>query len=356
MNYALIMAGGAGTRLWPLSREQHSKPALSLYSEQSMFQIAVERLAPLFTFEQIMVVASKNHIADLSAQVPQIPPENYIVEPEGRGTASAIGLAAIHLAQRDPDATMAVLTADHHIGKADVFREVVQAALEFAQQEYIVTLGIRPTWPSTDYGYIEQNGLVGTANGYKAYQAQRFVEKPNLNNAQTMLSLGNYSWNSGMFIWKVSVIMAEIRQQMPELYSNLQRIADLIGKPEYEQELLPIWSAIIKQTIDYGVMEHAKNVLVIPADMDWMDVGTWMSLKSLLPSDDKANSIKGDVILRDSVNTLVIGSTRLITGLGLKDLIIIDTPDALMICDINQAGDVRELVKTLKEQGRQDLV
>jgi mannose-1-phosphate guanylyltransferase len=288
--------------------------------------------------------------------VPQIPPENYIVEPEGRGTASAIGLAAIHLAERDPDATMAVLTADHHIGKADVFREVVQAALEFAQQEYIVTLGIRPTWPSTDYGYIEQNGLVGTANGYKAYLAQRFVEKPNLNNAQTMLSLGNYSWNSGMFIWKVSVIMAEIRQQMPELYSSLKRIADLIGKPEYEQELLPIWSAIVKQTIDYGVMEHARNVLVIPADMDWMDVGTWMSLKSLLPSDDKANSIKGDVILRDSVNTLVMGSTRLITGLGLKDLIIIDTPDALMICDINQAGDVRELVKTLKEQGRQDLV
>jgi len=221
MNYALIMAGGAGTRLWPLSREKHSKPSLSLYSDQSMFQIAVERLYPLFTPEQILVVASREHIADLAAQVPEIPQENYIIEPEMRGTASAIGLAAVHLALRDPEATMAVLTADHHIGKPRVFREVVKAALALAQQDYIITLGITPTWPSTDYGYIEQDGAVDQSNGFKAYHAARFVEKPNLNNAQKMLALGNYSWNSGMFIWKVSVIMAEFSRQMPELHIPL---------------------------------------------------------------------------------------------------------------------------------------
>lgn len=356
MNYALIMAGGAGTRLWPLSREQHSKPSLSLYSDQSMFQIAVERLYPLFTPGQILVVASRDHIADLAAQVPEIPQENYIIEPEMRGTASAIGLAAVHLAQRDPDATMAVLTADHHIGNTKVFRGVVQAALEFAQQGYITTLGITPTWPSTDYGYIEQDGAVGEANGFKAYHTKRFVEKPNLNNAQMMLALGNYSWNSGMFIWKVPVIMAEFERQMPELHSSLLRIAELIGKPEYEQEMPAIWTKIQKQTIDYGVMEHAEGVVVIPADMDWLDVGTWLSLKSLLPMDEKGNSVKGDALLKDSENTLVMGSTRLITGIGLKDLIIVDTPDALMVCDLNHSGDVRELVKLLKEQGRQDLV
>ncbi len=356
MNYALIMAGGAGTRLWPLSREQHSKPSLSLYSDQSMFQIAVERLYPLFTPGQILVVASQNHIAGLAAQVPEIPQENYIVEPEMRGTASAIGLAAVHLAQRDPDATMAVLTADHHIGKPRVFREVVQAGLELARQDYIITLGITPTWPSTDYGYIELDGAVTEMQGYKAYHSMHFVEKPNLNNAQKMLALGNYCWNSGMFIWKVPVIMAEFARQMPDLHSSLLRIASLIGKPEYEQEMPAIWTRIEKQTIDYGVMEHAERVVVIPADMDWLDVGTWLSLKSLLPMDEKGNSVRGDALLKDSENTLVLGSTRLITGIGLKDLIIVDTPDALMVCDLNHSGDVRELVKLLKEQGRSDLV
>lgn len=356
MNFALIMAGGAGTRLWPLSRDAHSKPSLHLYSDQSMFQIAVERLHPLFSPEQILVVASQKHIADLSAQVPQIPLENYIVEPEGRGTASAIGLAAVHLLKRDPEATMAVLTADHYIGKPEVFRGVVQAALELAQQDYIVTLGIRPTWPSTQYGYIEQAGSIGEANGYKAYQTKRFVEKPNLNNAQTMLSLGNYTWNSGMFIWKVSVIMNEFRQQMPDLHANLLRIAKCIDTPDYQNYLEPIWAGIVKQTIDYGIMENAKNVLVIPADMDWLDVGTWSSLKSLLPADEKGNAIRGDVLLQDSQNSLVLGSTRIITGIGLKDLIVVDTPDALFISSLEDSGKVGNLVKLLKDKGRGELV
>jgi mannose-1-phosphate guanylyltransferase len=356
MNYALIMAGGAGTRLWPLSREKHSKPALSLYSEQSMFQIAIERLYPLFSPDQILVVASQHHIADLAAQVPDIPAENYIVEPEMRGTAAAIGLAAIHLAKRDPDASMAVLTADHHIGKPEVFRSVVQAGLDFAQQGHIVTLGISPTWPSTDYGYIEQDGLVGEINGCKAYQTVRFVEKPNEKNAQKMLLLGNYSWNSGMFIWKVSTIMAEFERQMPELYDRLMRIAVYIGKQEYAEKMPEIWSEIIKQTIDYGVMEHARNVIVIPADMDWLDVGTWLSLKSLLPMDEMGNCVRGEAFLSDSENTLVMGSTRIITGIGLKDLIIVDTPDALMVCNMNNANQVRDLVKLLKEQGRDELL
>jgi len=356
MNYALIMAGGAGTRLWPLSREKHSKPALSLYSEQSLFQIAIERLYPLFSPEQILVVASQHHIADLAVQVPEIPQENYIIEPEMRGTAAAIGLAAIHLAKRDPDATMAVLTADHHIGKTEVFRNLVQAGLNFAQKGYIITLGVTPTWPSTDYGYIEQAEAVGEENGFKAYHAARFVEKPNEKNAQRMLSMGNYSWNSGMFIWKLTTIMAEFERQMPELHGRLMRIADLIGEPNYAETMPLIWHGIEKQTIDYGVMEHAENVVVIPADMDWLDVGTWTSLKSLLPMDGKGNCSKGEVLLTDSENTLIIGNSRIITGIGLKDLIIVDTPDALMVCDMNHSGQVRELVKLLKEQGREDLI
>ena len=355
MDYALIMAGGAGTRLWPLSREHLPKPALHLYSDQSMFEIAVERLLPLFPPEQILVVASADHNQVLHDQVPSIPQENFIVEPEGRGTAPAIGLAAIHLAARDPDATMAVLTADHVIGKPDVFRAVIQSALAFAKSDYLVTLGIKPTWPSTAYGYIEEAELLSEKQGFKAYRAERFVEKPNAENAQMMLQLGKYSWNSGMFIWKVERIMGEFKGQMPDLYARLMRIADTIGTDQYASVLAELWPGIAKQTIDYGIMENAKNVIVLPADMDWMDVGTWGNLKTVFESDEKGNSSSGEVVLWDSENSMVIGGKRLIAGIGLENLIVVDTPDALLVCNMDRAGEVKALVDHLKKIGRQDL-
>ena len=355
MDYALIMAGGAGTRLWPLSREHLPKPALRLYGDKSMFEIAVERLLPLFSPEQILVVASADHNRVLHEQVPSIPEDNFIVEPEGRGTAPAIGLAAIHLQARDPDATMAVLTADHIIGKPDVFRSVIRSALAFAKDDYLVTLGIKPTWPSTAYGYIEQADLLGEKLGFKAYAAARFVEKPNAQNAQRMLSLGKYSWNSGMFIWKVGRIMEEFREQMPDLCDRLLRIAKTIGTDNYDTVLRDLWKGIAKQTIDYGIMENAKRVIVLPADMDWLDVGTWSSLKTVLDSDEKGNSKSGDVILWDSENSMVISSKRLVAGIGLENLIIVDTPDALLVCHMDRAGDVKAFVENLKELGRQDL-
>ena len=355
MDYALIMAGGAGTRLWPLSREHLPKPALRLYGDQSMFEIAVERLLPLFSPEQILVVASADHNQVLHVQVPAIPEANFIVEPEGRGTAPAIGLAAIHLQARDPEAIMAVLTADHIIGKPEVFRSVIRSALEFARDEYLVTLGIKPTWPSTSYGYIEQADLLGEKLGFKAYTAQRFVEKPNAQNAQRMLNMGKYSWNSGMFIWKVRRIMEEFKSQMPDLYACLMRIADTIGTDRYDTILDELWQGIPKQTIDYGIMENAKRVIVLPADMDWLDVGTWNNLKTVLDSDDKGNSKRGDVILWNSENSMVIGDKRLVAGIGLENMIIVDTPDALLVCDMAQADEVKALVEHLKMIGRQDL-
>ena len=357
MNYALIMAGGAGTRLWPLSRERLPKPALRLYSDQSMFQIAVERLAPLFSPEQILVIAGEEHAGVLAEQVRNIPPENFIIEPQGRGTAPAIGLAAIHLAARDPNASMAVLTADHHIGHTQVFRSAIAAALDIAQNDYLVTLGITPSWPSVEYGYIEQaEPLGGLVGGLKAYRAERFVEKPNEAVAKQMLALGNYCWNSGMFIWKVSAILAEFRRQMPGLYDGLMRIGDEIKTGNYQQILNAVWPLIPKQTIDYGIMEHASRVVVVPVEMEWMDVGNWTSLKALLAQDLNGNSTRGDVILENSRGSLVLGGTRLVAGIGLDDLIVVDTPDALLICRKNQVGEVRQLVARLKEEGRADLV
>jgi mannose-1-phosphate guanylyltransferase len=355
MDYALIMAGGAGTRLWPLSREHLPKPALRLYGVQSMFEIAVERLLPLFSPEQILVVASADHNQVLREQVPSIPEGNFIVEPEGRGTASAIGLAAIHLEARDPEAVMAVLTADHVIGKPDIFRSVIRSAMAFADDDYLVTLGIKPTWPSTSYGYIEQAELLGEKLGFKAYTAERFVEKPNAQNAQRMLNLGIYSWNSGMFIWKVDRIMGEFKWQMPDLYARLMRIAETIGTEQYNTVLGELWPGLAKQTIDYGIMENAKRVIVLPADMDWLDVGTWNNLKTVLDSDDKGNSKSGDVVLWNSENSMVIGDKRLVAGIGLENMIIVDTPDALLVCDMARAGEVKALVEHLKQIGRQDL-
>ncbi|MEL7644683.1 MAG: mannose-1-phosphate guanylyltransferase [Anaerolineaceae bacterium] len=356
MNYAVIMAGGAGTRLWPISRERLPKPALRLYSEKSMFQIAVARLAPLFTPQQVIVVAGAAHSAVLAEQVPEIPRENFILEPEGRGTASAIALTAVHLAARDPEAVMAVLTADHFIGNETAFREAVAAALKAAKSDRLVTLGISPEFPSTEYGYIQQGDLVDEIEGFRVLEARRFVEKPDQERAAEMVRSGNYAWNSGMFIWKVSVILEEFARQMPELYDQINAIGKSINTPAYDETLAEIWPKIRKQTIDYGIMEGARGVVVLPVTMQWTDVGNWNSLKSLLPVDARGNTVRGDSLLMDCSGTLVLGGQKLIAGIGLEDLIVVDTPDALLICRKDRVQDVRKVAEELKAAGRLDLI
>lgn len=365
MNYAVILAGGAGTRLWPLSRERLPKTALRFYSEQSMFQIAVSRLAPLFTPEQIIVVAGREHAVVLSQQVPEIPAGNFVIEPEGRNTAPAIGLAAIHLAARDPEARMAVLTADHHIGDTETFRRAVAAALEVAKDDYLVTLGITPTEPSTQFGYIEQGPELTTVDGFEVYRTERFIEKPQQERAEDMLAQGNYTWNSGMFMWKVSAILEEFRRQMPGLHEALMRIGSVLegittlestARVEYERVLSEVWPGIHKQSIDYGVMEMAHKVAVIPVDMAWLDIGTWSSMKVLFEQDQAGNAVRGDALLLDSRNLMVVGGKRLIAVIGLEDLAIIDSEDALLICPQDRVGDVRKIVAQLKEAGRADLI
>lgn len=377
MNYAVILAGGAGTRLWPLSRERLPKTALRFYSDQSMFQIAVARLAPLFTPDQIIVVAGRDHAAVLSEQVPEIPHENFIIEPEGRNTAPAIGLAAVHLAARDPEACMAVLTADHHIGDTETFRRAIAAALEVAQDDYLVTLGIHPTEPSTQYGYIEQGEKLARVGEFQVFRTERFIEKPQLERAEAMLEQGNYSWNSGMFMWKVSAIMCEFRHQMPALYDALVRIGaalegsfipnqqqmqiaralpQLSTQTAYECAMAEVWPTIPKQSIDYGVMEMARKVAVIPVDMAWLDIGNWNSMKTLFDQDESRNAVRGDALLIDSHDLMVVGGKRLIAVIGLEDLAIIDSEDALLICPKDRVGDVRKVVAQLKETGRANLV
>ncbi|MFZ3069513.1 MAG: sugar phosphate nucleotidyltransferase, partial [Anaerolineaceae bacterium] len=223
--------------------------------------------------------------------------------------------------------------------------------------DYLVTLGITPTSPSTEYGYIQQSGRLGQVEGFPVYRAARFVEKPDLARAQEMLAEGGYSWNSGMFMWKVSAILEQFRVQMTGLYDQILRIGKYIGKPEYNEILAQVWPQIHKDTIDYGVMEKATRVAVVPVDMEWTDVGNWNSLKERLPEDADGNNSRGDNLLLDCHDTLVLGEgERLIAAIGLEDLIVVDTPDALLVCHKDHVQDVRKIVAKLREQGRDGLV
>lgn len=356
MDYALIMAGGSGTRLWPLSRENRPKQAIELVGEQTMFQHAVRRLDPLFTGERIFVVTRREHVDMLAEQTPELPRENFIIEPEGRGTAPAIGLAALHLSRRDPQALMAVLTADHYITRTDIFRQALAAALEAARQDTLVTLGITPTGPATGYGYIEGGERWGQIGDMPVYRVLRFTEKPDRDAAAQMVASGRYSWNSGMFIWKVSRILDEFARQMPEFYNQLRPVEAALGTAEYEAVLGSIWPHVSKQTIDYGIMEGARDVVVIPVEMGWSDVGSWGSLIDLLPADADGNILVGDHFVLDSQDNLVFGSGRPVTLIGVRDLIVVDAGDALLVCHKDHEQRVRDAVDLLKSKGRSDLL
>jgi mannose-1-phosphate guanylyltransferase len=357
MYFAVIMAGGSGTRLWPMSRRKRPKQTLKLFGERTLFQYAVDRLNPLFPPERILVVTKSAHVPLLQSQTPALTQENFIIEPEGRGTAPALGLAAIHLQQRDPDAVMAVLTADHFIADTVSFRNVLANAQIAAQADYLVTLGITPAFASTGYGYIQKGENLKLESDQPVFRVQRFVEKPDAAKAAEMVSGGEYFWNSGMFIWRVSRLLEELQRQMPEFHSQLMEVSASLKNPqEYSKTLARIWPQVREQTIDYGIMEGARNTAMIPARMGWTDVGSWSSLFELLPSDAAGNVLIGPHEDVDTHGTLVMGERRLIATIGVEDLVIIDTEDALLVCRKDRVQDVKRVVKQLEKAGHIDRI
>ena len=352
MNYALIMAGGTGTRLWPLSRRLYPKQALDLIGEGSLFSSAVERISPLFRPQQILVVTREEHVEILASQVPELPRENFIVEPEGRGTAPAIGLGAIHLRHRDPEAIMAVLTADHFISATARFRQALTAAAQVASKGHLVTLGIQPSSPATGYGYIKQGEKLDAMEDFPVFRVEHFTEKPDQETATRMVASGDYSWNSGIFIWRVDRILEEFERQMPEFHAQLLEVETTLGTPDYQPALDRTWPQVTKQTIDYGVMEKAEDIAVIPVDIGWSDVGSWASVLELLPADEAGNALVGPHIGIDTRDTLVFGEKRLVATIGIEGMVIVDTEDALLVCPREREQEVREIVRRLEEEGK----
>lgn len=354
MYYAVIVAGGSGTRLWPFSRQTHPKQALKLVGERTMMQHAVDRLAPLFSPDQVFVVTRRDHVPVLSEQVPNLPAANFIVEPQARGTAAAIGLAAIRLHKCDRDAVMAVLTADHFITNTERFRESLATAAQVAEDGYLVTLGITPSAPSTGFGYIQQGNSLGSTGGFPVFQVAQFAEKPDQDTAQQMVQSGEFSWNSGMFIWRVDHILAEFERQMPRLYAQLQDVGEAIGTARYADVINRVWPEIVKQTIDYGVMEHARKVAVIPVEIGWSDVGSWSSLTELIPADAQGNVSVGKHVEVDTTNALIVSDDedRLIATIGLHDVVIVAMNDAVLVCPKEREQEVRQIVKHLEATGQ----
>jgi mannose-1-phosphate guanylyltransferase len=349
--YAVIMAGGGGTRLWPISRKDHPKQFLKIKGERSLFQIAIDRLGGLFDFDHIYVVTVAAQVDALQREVPEIPVENYLIEPMPRGTASVVGLAAMWLQAKDPQAVMAVLTADHLIENISLFHELLTSAEAISRENYLVTLGIDPSFPSTGYGYIQAGEPL---QGGKGSIVKKFVEKPDEETARRYLQSGNYFWNSGMFIWQAGSILAEFQRQMPALYQALTVIGGSIGSSTYSSVLGRIWQDIVPQTIDYGIMEHAERVVVLPAKgLGWSDVGSWDSLFEFLDVDQNGNTISTDKVVNiDSKNTLFFSedNNRIIALVDIDDLVIIESGKALLICRKGQTQKIKQVVEQLKKQ------
>jgi mannose-1-phosphate guanylyltransferase len=352
-SYAVIMAGGGGTRLWPISRKNQPKQLLPLLGKETLFQSTVNRLAELFPSKQILVVTVEDQMRQMRSQVPDIPEENYLIEPSPRGTASAVGLAAAILKKRDPEAVMAVLPSDHFIRNQDLFHYLLRAAFDIARRNYLVTLGITPLSTSTAYGYIQQGEPLKGEFKYPVYRVKGFKEKPDDKTAHELLRVGGYSWNSGMFVWQVSTILSEIERQMPALSSALAEISSAWGTPKQNEVLRAHWRSLKSETIDYGVMERAENVAVLPASgLGWNDVGSWDTLFDVLFPDMTGNVVvNAQHLALETNNTLVYGTDneRLIVTIGLDDTVVVDAGDVLLICKSDQAQKVRDVVEHLKK-------
>jgi mannose-1-phosphate guanylyltransferase len=360
--HAVILAGGRGTRFWPRSRTRTPKQLLNIVGQETMLEQTVARLRPLIPPERTWTVTNSEQAAALRKQLPALARPRVLTEPLGRNTAAAIALAALHVRQAARgDALMAVLPADHYIANPERYRVIVRAALDWAHEKgRMVVLGIPPTRPETGFGYIERMGDAMDSRGFPVFAVRRFTEKPALAVAKEYAGSGDYHWNAGMFFWRVSTFLDNLRNYLPKTHDALESLADSIGKRSYEKALRAIYPTLENISVDYAVLEPGTReqgkprVFVIPAEVGWSDIGSWTAVYELLARRNGENIGVGDAI--EAEGNFVWSPSKFVAAIGVHDLIVVETPDALLICPRERAQDVGRIVKKLEDAGRKDLL
>jgi len=376
--HAVILAGGRGTRFWPRSRTRTPKQLLNIVGKQTMLEQTVARLQPLISPDRIWSVTNAEQTAALKKQLPSASRKRVLAEPVGRNTAAAIALAAIHIRHAAKgDALMAVLPADHYIGQPQKYRSILAAALNVAKEPgRMVVLGIPPTQPETGFGYVERMGASLDSNGFPVFAVRRFTEKPALAVAQEYVASGNYHWNAGMFFWRVSTFLDNLQRHLPKTHADLEKLAASIGTRAYEKKLRAIYSKLENISVDYAILERATQqsgapqVFVIPAEIGWSDIGSWAAVYELLAASSgvvtglavsSSPSSSGSIFVTpgtaiDSRGNLISVPGKFTALVGVDNIVVVETPDALLICPRNRAQDVAKVVKQLEEQKRKDLL
>ena len=358
MRYAVIMAGGSGTRLWPLSRKSRPKQLLHLFGQKSLLDLAVSRLRGLVEPENIYIVTNAQYAQAVREESPELPAENVIGEPEGRDTANAIGLAASILAVKDPEAVMGVFTADHVIEPMDVFGRTVKGAYELAQKypESLITFGLKPTWPHTGLGYIHAGEPISSEGAdYQAFKVRSFKEKPSGELAREYCDSGEYYWNSGMFVWQAKTILEQLQSFLPKSYAKLVQIAQNWDGDDGAETFERVFPTLEKVSIDYAVMEKAPEVVVVVLPCSWVDLGSWSTLSEVLVADEQGNIVAAGASAEfiESKNNIIVSEDEHLFGLiGVEDLVVVHSPQATLVCHKSQTQLVKDLVARLEQQGK----
>lgn len=349
MNTVVIMAGGKGERFWPKSRQKMPKQFLSLTTDnKTMLQHTVQRALNFTDISRIFIVTSSHYKAIVMSQIKDLPEENILCEPVSRNTAPCIAFAAQISKKKFGESVMVVLPSDHLIGDEEVFSNCINVAIKQAEKkEGLFTIGIIPSYPETGYGYINYDK---TSSMSGCYNVIEFVEKPNIDKAKEYVSSGSYLWNSGMFVWSTSLILEKFSQLMPEVYNSSLSIAEAYGTDLYNSVLNSEFEKMLSESVDYGIMEKSSNIYTIPCQCGWNDVGSWLALESINKKDSNNNVVQGESINIDTNNCTIISDKRLIATIGLKDIIIVETDDAVLVCNKNNTQDVKKVISELKKQ------
>lgn len=352
--FGTIMAGGGGTRFWPLSRREMPKQLLNLSGKELMINETIDRISPVIDQNNIYIITNAKQGPEMCKAVRgRMPEKNVILEPSARNTAACIGYAAVRIEAEFGDGIMCVFPADHYIKDEEAFAKVLKTAINMAEKaDSLLTIGITPTFPATGYGYINYEPNSEEA----AMQVNKFVEKPDLETAEEYLQDGSYVWNSGMFVWKTSVILNEIKKYLPEVYEKLMLIKGSIGTSKENQVVEKTYSSIPKISIDYGVMEKSNIVKVISGDFGWNDVGSWDTLEAIHKKDKDGNIFLGEQVSIDTKDTVIYSQNKMITTLGVSNLVIVETKDAIMVCDKSRAQEVKKLVEHFEQNNMEEFL